>query len=48
MLEEDYFDLLEILGYIEKKNENEVKLAKDIVENLDKRLSRRNLLVFLC
>jgi hypothetical protein len=39
---------MELLGYIEKKNENDVKLAKDIIENLDHKLTRRNLLVYLC
>lgn len=46
--EEELLELLESLGFIDKNLEGDVKLAKEIMTILDNKLSRRNLLVFLC
>jgi hypothetical protein len=46
--EEEFIELLEKLGYIDKSHENETKVAKEFITVLNSKFSRVNLLVALC
>lgn len=37
-----------MLGFIDKNNENDLKLAHELIATLEGKLSKRNLLVLLC
>jgi len=46
--ENELHELLEILGYIDRQIASDLELASEVSNILDQKLSRKNILVFLC
>lgn len=46
--ESEFHELLEKLGYIDRQLENDIKAATEISNILDQKLTRKNIMVFLC
>ena len=48
MQDDELYQLLEKLAFIERNNEVDMKLANEIPKILENKLTKRNILVFLC
>lgn len=46
--EQEFQELLETMGYIEKENANDQKFVKELCDIIESKLTRKNLLVLLC
>ena len=47
MQEDDFLELMHRMGFINRQSQDDLSEAKDIMSNLEHKISRKNLLVFL-